>query len=53
MTKEQFLELFETDEMSDFYISILEEHDGDESSINWFEQAKQQISTMNMLLLDM
>lgn len=52
MTKEQFLELFGIDEMDDFFISILEENGGEEENINWFEEAKSQISTMNALLME-
>ena len=50
MTKENFMELFGTTEDSDLMEYILENHDGDESSINWWEEAKAQISTMSYLL---
>lgn len=48
MTKEMFFELFGEDEaLIEF---IYEKHDGDESSIDWMEEAKAQISTMKFLM---
>lgn len=52
MTKEMFMDLFSVTEDSQLIEYILERYQGDETNINWWEEAKGQISTMNFLLLN-